>query len=123
MQLQRSVIYWIKNINCEYFVINFMMILKSTVFNANDFKFWEEIEAGTERYSNRIYFINIKYLIIEDINGKTSDLSDMLDFYRHVDKNDLFLSLSNIHSRLNKDRKGDQPGQNYLTYAKVEILS
>ena len=73
------------------------------------------MEKGTESYSNKG-----KVFITGNMNRRTSNLSDILDFDRYIENNDLFLDMSHIPSRSNKDKVLDS---HYLLLDSSELSS
>lgn len=59
-----------------------------------------------------------KIFITGDMNGRTSDYSDILQFDRYIENNDLFQDMSHIPLRTNKDRILDQHGRKLLELCK-----
>ena len=85
----------------------------SKIFNAADYNYWDEIEKGIELYSNlgKVY-------ITGDMNGRTACFSDILEFDKYIENNDLFLDMSHIPPRSNKDSKLDSHGRKVLDLCK-----
>ena len=85
----------------------------SKIFNAMDVNVWDEIEKGIELYSSKG-----KIFITGDMNGRTSDYSDILHFDRYIENNDLFQDMSHVPPRTNKDKILDQHGRRLLDLCK-----
>ena len=85
----------------------------SKIFNALDVNLWDEIEKGIELYSSKG-----KIFITGDMNGRTSDYSDILHFDRYIENNDLFQDMSHVPPRTNKDKILDQHGRRLLDLCK-----
>ena len=81
----------------------------SIIFRTADFNYWDEIEKGIELYSNLG-----KVFITGDMNGRISSLSDLLDFDKYLENDDLFIDISQIHPRSNKDSILDSHGRKLL---------
>ena len=56
--------------------------------------------------------------ITGDFNGSTSKFSDILDFDRFIENQDLFLEMSHIPIRVNKDTVFDSHGRKLLELCK-----
>ena len=52
------------------------------------------------------------------MNGRTSHFSDILDFDKYIEDNDLFLDMSQISPRSNKDNMLDSHGRKLLDICK-----
>lgn len=85
----------------------------SRVFQSFDYNFWDEIEKGIEQYS-----VSGKVYISGDMNGRTSNFSDILNFDRFLENNDLFTDTSHIPMRFNKDLAIDSHGRKLLDMCK-----
>ena len=85
----------------------------SRIFRTADFNYWDEIEKGIELYSNLE-----KAFITGDMNGRISSLSDVLDFDKYLENDDLFIDISQIHPRSNKDSILDSHGRKLLDLCK-----
>ena len=85
----------------------------SRILTAIDCNFWDEMEKGIELYST-----SGKVYITSDMNGRTSDFSDILDFDRYLEDNDLFTDISHIPMRVNKDHFVDSHGRKLLDLCK-----
>ena len=79
--------------------------------------FWEEIEKGIELHatSGKVY-------ITGDMNGRTSDFSDILDFDEYLENNDLFTDISHIPMRVNQDHFVDSQGRKLLDLCKSSVF-
>ena len=85
----------------------------SKIFKALEIDIWDEIEKGIELYSSRG-----KNFVTGDMNGRTSEFSDILSFDRYIENNDLFLDMSHVPPRKNKDKILDQHGRRLLDLCK-----
>ena len=56
--------------------------------------------------------------ITGDFNGRTSNFSDIFDFDRYIENQDLFLEISHIPIRVNKDSIFDSHGRKLLELCK-----
>ena len=52
------------------------------------------------------------------MNGRISHFSDILDFDKYIEDNDLFLDMSQIHPRSNRDNTLDSQGCKLLDLCK-----
>ena len=84
----------------------------SKIFKTN-FDYWDELEKGVEQYSNLG-----KVFLTGDFNGRISNFSDILDFDRYLENNDLFMDVSQIPPRTNKDNNLDSHGRKLLDLCK-----
>ena len=82
---------------------------ESRIFRTTDFNYWDEIEKGIELYSNLG-----KVFITGDMNGRISNLSDVLDFDKYLENNDLFIDISQIPPGSNEDNTLDSHGRKLL---------
>ena len=57
------------------------------------------------------------------MNGRTSDFSDILDFDRYFENNDLFSDISHIPMRVNQDHFVDSHGRKLLDLCKMRWRS
>lgn len=111
---------WVK-INSDVFVFREDVILcnvyippaESRIFNTMDNNYWDEIEKGIELYSTcaNVY-------VVGDMNGRTSDFPDILDFDKYLEDNDLFSNISHVPMRVNKDHIVDSHGRKLLDLCK-----
>ena len=85
----------------------------SKTFNAVDVNVSDEIEKGIELYSSKG-----KFFITCDMNGRTSDFSDILDLDINIENNDLFQDMSHVPPRTNKDKILDQHEHRLLDLCK-----
>ena len=85
----------------------------SRVFISSDCNYWEEIEKGIESYSSlgKVY-------VTGDMNGRTSDFPDILDFDRYLEDNDLYAEMSHVPLRVNQDHFVDQHDRKLLELCK-----
>ena len=70
----------------------------SRIFRTADFNYRDEIEKDIELYSNLG-----KVFITGDMKGRISNLSYVLDFDKYLENDDLFIDISQIPPRSNKD--------------------
>ena len=78
-----------------------------------DNNYWDEIEKGIEIYST-----SAKVFVVGDMNGRTSDFPDILDFDKYLEDNDLFSNISHIPMRVNKDHIVESHGRKLLDLCK-----
>ena len=99
--------------------------VSSKVLQDQNFDFFEEIEKGLEKYSKMG-----KTYIVGDLNSRTAQESDILDFDIYLDNiqkddddddDDDFLNdyLNSIYSRNNKDHVIDKNGRKLLSLCKA----
>ena len=85
----------------------------SKVLNAIDSNFWDEIERGIELHST-----SGKVYVTGDMNGRTSNFSDILDFDKYLEDDSLFTTMSHVPIRVNKDHMLDSHGRKLLDLCK-----
>ena len=101
---------WIKlaserfSFNEDVFICSvYILPAGSKILNALDVNVLDEIEKGIELYSSKG-----KIFITCDMNGRTSEFSDILHFGSYIKNNDLFQDMSHVPPRTNKDNILDQ---------------
>ena len=91
----------------------------STVINQDNFDFFEQLESDIE-----VYKPLGKIFISGDMNSRTSNLSDELDFDHYVDNDDSFMSDSVARPpRKNCDVKVDNNGRRLIDLCKATSLT
>ena len=78
-----------------------------------DYNYWDEIEKGIEIYSTFA-----KVFVVGDMNGRTSDFPDILDFDRYLEDYDLFTDISHIPMCVNQYLIVDSHGRKLLDLCK-----
>ena len=93
--------------NDVYFCNTYILPQGSTVLNHNNFDFFEQIETNIEKYKPLG-----KIFLIGDLNSRTSNISDILEYDSYLDYFDSELSnVVDIIPRVNKDHTIDAHGQ------------
>ena len=101
-----------------YFCNTYILPQGSTVLNHNNFDFFEQIESDIEKYKPLG-----KIFLIGDLNSRTSNISDILDYDSYLDYFDSDLSnFVNIIPRANKDHVIDAHGHKLLKLCKSTSL-
>ena len=77
LKLDQSLFDFDKNV---YLCCTYIPPITSKVLKDKDFDFFEEIEKGIEKYCN----LGLTY-IVGDLNSRTGNLSDILEYDKHLD--------------------------------------
>lgn len=92
-----------------YLCCSYIPPTSSTVIDTNNFDFYDEIESGIERYKSKG-----KCFIFGDMNSRTSDESDIIDYDKYLDHDLLISYYLKIPKRISQDSIIDNPGNRLL---------
>jgi hypothetical protein len=112
VELDKSLFEFKENV---YICHTYIVPNTSTVVNRDDFDFLEQIELSLEKYK-----LLGKCFITGDLNSRTSNLLEILDFDTYIDEN--IPDIINIPARVSQDHVIDQAGRRLIEFCMSSAL-